>query len=65
MRRALFWYLIAPCKAYTRARNAMILQACLEGAAKIPVGNPAEGRSFDFKNKLMPNAYMSAEDLLN
>lgn len=52
MGRALFWHLIVPCKAYGLARNAMILQVCLEGAAKIEVSNPAEGKSF--KNKLMP-----------
>lgn len=54
MGRALFWHLIVPCKAYGLARNAMILQARLEGAAKIQVSNPAGGKSFDFKNKLMP-----------
>lgn len=54
MGRVLFWHLIVPCKAYGLARNAMILQACREGAAKIQVSNPAEGKSFDFKNKLIP-----------
>lgn len=54
MRRALFWHLIVPCKACGLARDAMILQARLEGAARIQVSNPAEGKSFDFKNKRMP-----------
>lgn len=54
MRRAFFWHLIVPCKAYTPVRNAMILQARLGGAAKIQVGNPTERKSFDFKDKLMP-----------
>lgn len=44
MGRALLWHLIVPCKAYGLARNAMILQACLEGAAKIQVSNPAKGK---------------------
>ena len=63
MRKALFWHLIVPCKAYTLTRNAMILQARLEGAAKIQVGKRAEGKSFDFKNKLMPKCLQ--RNLLN
>lgn len=54
MRRAFFWHLVVACKAHTLARNAMILQARLEGAAKTQAGNPTEGKSFDFKSKLMP-----------
>ena len=41
----------------------MILQARLEGAAKIQVGKRAEGKSFDFKNKLMPKCLQ--RNLLN
>lgn len=54
MRRALFWHLTVPRKACGLARDAMILQARLEGAARIQVSNPAEAKSFDFKSKLMP-----------
>lgn len=54
MRRALFWHLTVPRKACGLARDTMILQARLEGAARIQVSNPAEAKSFDFKSKLMP-----------